>query len=56
MSTLKEQLDTEEAANKKSADPKITEAKKTPRFGNPYGAEYIKKAEALQENQIDKTE
>ncbi len=55
MSTLKEQLDAEEAANKISAASKIIE-KKPPQFGNPYGAEYIKRAQALQEKLIDESQ
>jgi hypothetical protein len=52
MSTLKEQLERAEAEHNKSVVPKIIEQEKAPQFGNPYRAEYIKSAEAIQEKLI----
>ncbi len=49
MSTLKEQLEAEKAENNRPHIPKMIEPEKTPHFGNPYRAEYIKSAEAIQE-------
>jgi len=52
MSTLKEQLDAERAERARPAAPKIIEKASAPLFGNPYRAEYIKSAEAIQEKLI----
>ena len=52
MSTLKEQLDAERAERNKPAVPKISAPQSLPLFGNPYRAEYIKSAEAIQEKLI----
>ena len=49
MSTLKEQLDAEKAERDKPATPKAIETEQKIAFGNPYRAEYIKSAEAIQE-------
>jgi hypothetical protein len=49
MRTLKEQLDAEKVENNKPAAPKVITPESKPLFGNPYRAEYIKSAEAIQE-------
>ena len=49
MRTLKEQLDAEAAERNKPSIPKETPPASLPLFGNPYRAEYIKSAEAIQE-------
>jgi hypothetical protein len=52
MSTLKEQLEAERAERNKPAVPKVVPPPSAPTFGNPYRAEYIKSAEAIQEKLI----
>jgi hypothetical protein len=52
MNTLKEQLDAEKAQKDKPSAPKEIVREKPPLFGNPYRAEYIKSAEAIQEKLI----
>jgi hypothetical protein len=52
MSTLKEQLDAEKAEKSKPQAPAKITPEKPPNFGNPYRAEYIKSAEAIQEKLI----
>jgi|GEM_PF-4769288 len=54
MSTLKEQLDAERAEkNRPSVPPPVQPTKvSAPLFGNPYRAEYLKSAEAIQEKLI----
>jgi hypothetical protein len=49
MSTLKEQIEAEIAERNRPAAPQITHKVSAPLFGNPYRAEYIKSAEAIQE-------
>lgn len=52
MRTLKEQLEAEAVENSKPIAPKVIPPVAPPRFGNPYRAEYIKSAEAIQEKLI----
>ena len=52
MSTLKEQLDAEREAKGQPREPAVIEPEKPVRFGNPYRAEYIKNASAIQEKLI----
>ena len=47
--TLKEQLAAEAVEQSKPAAPKVIAPVAPPRYGNPYRAEYIKSAEAIQE-------
>jgi hypothetical protein len=49
MSKLKEQLEAAAYESSKPAAPAITLPTAPPRFGNPYRAEYLKSAEAIQE-------
>ena len=49
MSSLKEQLAAEALENSKPRVPAAVAPVNPPRFGNPYRAEYIKSAEAIQE-------
>ncbi len=53
MSTLKEQLDAERAEKNRPSVPQVQPTKvSAPLFGNPYRAEYLKSAEAIQEKRI----
>jgi hypothetical protein len=52
MSTLKEQLDAQAVEASRPPAPKITLTVSPPRFGNPYRAEYLKSAAAIQEKLI----
>jgi len=50
--TLKEQLAAEAAEKSKPPVPIVVAPASAPSFGNPYRAEYIKSAEAIQEKLI----